>query len=394
VSKNLQLVVLGIMGRMPFAGVAWQTLHYLEGFRRLGCDVYYVEDTSDWPYDPEKNAITGDCSYTVRYLERLMTWLGMADHWAYRSAADGGRTFGLLEPQVSQLFDRTEVLVNLCGATRLRDEHLGVPVRIYLETDPVVPQIEVAQGRAFTIDLLGAHTHHFTYGESLGRPDCDVPLDRFEYQATRQPIILDWWTSPHSNGKKPPPPAGCFTTIANWYQSGKNIQWNGETYSWSKHLEFLKFIDLPRRTQDRLELALASVDIEAVRMLTANGWQIADAMALSKDILPYRDYILGSRAEFTVAKDQNVRLRSGWFSDRSACYLAAGRPVITQETGFSRLFPTGKGLFGFTKMDEILAAVEAIASDYDGNCHSARALAAEYFTAEKVLGRLLARAGL
>ena len=129
-------------------------------------------------------------------------------------------------------------------------------------------------------------------------------------------------------------------------------------------------------------------------MLVANGWQIADAMALSKDILPYRDYILGSRAEFTVAKDQNVRLRSGWFSDRSACYLAAGRPVITQETGFSRLFPTGKGLFGFTQMDEILAAVEAIASDYDGNCHSARALAAEYFAAEKVLGRLLARAGL
>jgi len=390
VSQNLQLVLLGIMGKMPFAGVAWQTLHYLEGFRRLGCNVYYVEDTLDWPYDPERNAVTGDCGYTVRYLERLMAWLGMPDHWAYRSGAGGGRTFGLSELQVSQLFDQTEVLVNLSGATWLRDEHLGIPVRIYLETDPVVPQIEVARGGTSMIDLLSAHTDHFTYGESLGSPGCDVPVDRFEYRSTRQPIILDWWAS---TGKMPPP-AGCFTTIANWYQSGKDIDWNGESYSWSKHLEFLKFIDLPSRTEERLELALSSIDTESTRMLTGHGWQIADAMALSKDIFTYRDYIMGSRAEFTVAKDQNVRLRTGWFSDRSACYLAAGRPVITQETGFSRVLPTGKGLFGFMKMADILAAVEAIASDYDGNCRAARDVATECFSADKVLGSLLARAGL
>src|SRR5262245_23989892 len=134
------------MGRMPFAGVAWQTLHYLEGFRRLGCNVHYVEDTLDWPYDPVKNAITRDCSYTVRYLDRTMAWLGMPGQWAYRSAPDQGRTFGLSELQVSQIFERADVLVNLSGATRLREEHLDIPVRIYLETDPVVPQIQIAQG--------------------------------------------------------------------------------------------------------------------------------------------------------------------------------------------------------------------------------------------------------
>ncbi|MDQ3929823.1 MAG: hypothetical protein M3328_11860, partial [Chloroflexota bacterium] len=259
-SKKLRLVVLGMMGRTPFAGVAWQVLHYLEGFRRLGHDVYYVEDTGDWPYDPEQNTITDDCSYTVNYIARLMAWCGLPDRWAYRAVTQGGRTYGLSESQLSRLFEQADALVNLTGATVLRDEHLRVPVRIYLETDPVLPQIEVALGRRFTIDMLSAHTHHFTYGENLGAPDCGVPLECYDYLPTRQPIILDWWTSGDSrlpNGNNQHSAGRPFTTVASWQQSGKDIEWNGEAYTWSKHLEFLKFIDLPRRTQQPLELALA-----------------------------------------------------------------------------------------------------------------------------------------
>jgi hypothetical protein len=380
-----------MMGRAPFAGVAWQAIHYLEGFRRAGCDVYYVEDTGDWPYDPEQDSITGDCRFTTRYIAQLLEWCGMPDRWAYCAAAEGGRGYGPAASRLADLWRHADALINLTGATVLRDEHLRVPVRIFLETDPVLPQIEVAQGRPFTIDLLAAHTHHFTFGENLGAADCAVPVGRFAYQPTRQPVVLDWWTderSPQAHDK------GKFTTIASWQQDGKDIEWNGEVYSWSKHREFLKFLDVPRLSGRAFELALACGDREAVRLLESHGWHVRDALALSRNILPYRDYILGSRAEFTVAKDQNIRLRSGWFSDRSATYLAAGKPVITQNTAFGNILPTGKGLFAFDILDEVLAAVEAIEADYPAQSRAAREIAGEYFAAERVVASLLERAGL
>jgi len=392
-----RVVVLGIMGRTPFAGVAWQVLHYLEGFRRLGFEVHYVEDTGDWPYDPVQNTITDDCRYAVDHISRLMAWCGLPDRWAYRAAAQGGRTFGLSEFQISRLFEGADALVNLTGATVLRDEHLQVPVRVYLETDPVLAQIEVAQDRQFTIDVLTAHTHRFTYGENLGAPDCGIPLQRFDYRPTRQPIVLEWWTPAAGlslSGSRQLPTDGRFTTIGSWHQSGKDIEWNGETYTWSKDLEFLKFVELPRRTRQPLELALACGDAEAIRLLTTHGWSVVDAIALSRDILPYRDYILNSYGEFTVAKDQNIRLRSGWFSDRSACYLAGRRPVITQETGFSKYLPTGRGLFAFRTMDHILEAIHEINADYSRHSKAALEVAHEYFAAERVLASMMERAGL
>ena len=394
-SRSL-VVVLGMMGRTPFAGVAWQVLHYLEGFRRLGHDVYYVEDTGDWPYDPEQNTISEDCRYTVNYIGRLMEWCGLSGRWAYVAAAQGNRAFGMSDAQVAELFRRADGLVNLTGATVLREEHRRVPVRVYLETDPVLPQIEVAQGRRFTIDLLEAHTHHFTYGENLGAADCLVPVGRFRYLPTRQPVVLEWWDTPGPGlgGRPSMPAARRFTTIASWQQSGKDVEWNGEAYAWSKHHEFLKFIDLPRRTDQVLELALACGDDDALRLLRANSWRVVDALGLSRDCFPYRDYVRGSDGEFTVAKDQNIRLRSGWFSDRSATYLAAGKPVITQDTAFGKVLPTGRGLFAFRTAEDVLAALDAVARDYAGQSRAAREIAAEYFAAEKVVGRLAEQAGL
>ncbi|HWO41713.1 MAG TPA: hypothetical protein VNO43_07920, partial [Candidatus Eisenbacteria bacterium] len=278
------------------------------------------------------------------------------------------------------------------------------------ETDPVLPQVEVANGNAFYIELLEAHTHHFTFAENLGAADCGVPLDRFNYRPTRQPIVLDWWTQGSSTSFQ----GGArlsdrFTTIASWRQTGKDFEWDGETYTWSKHHEFLKFIDLPRKTTERLELALAlkgskrerdgtwvlhdDGDAKAMELMKSHGWRIVDGLALSREVSSYRDYILGSRGEFTVAKDQNVRLRSGWFSDRSACYLAAGRPVVTQDTGFGRFLPTGEGLFAFSTMEDILAAFAAISRDYERHCRAARAIAERHLSAETVLQKLVDEIG-
>jgi hypothetical protein len=385
----MRVVVLGMMGRTPFAGVGWQVLHYLEGFRRLGWDVHYVEDTGDWAYDAERNIITDDPTYPLAYIGRLMSWAGLGDRWTY--VAPDGRSLGPERITLEDLFASTDVLVNVTGATVLRDEHMVVPVRIFLETDPGLPEIEVAQGNEFTTNLLEAHTHYFTYGESFGKPGCLLPVDRFDYQATRQPVVLDWWTPPEG---APSARTDAFTTVTSWEQAGKDAEWNGETYYWSKHLEFLRFIDLPRHVDPPLELAMASEDSAVIDRLTSHGWHVIDGVALSKDILPYRDYIFGSHAEFTVAKDQYVRLRTGWSSDRSACYLAAGKPVITQDTGFGTVVPVGEGLFAFTDMEDVVAAVDAIESRYELHARAARELAEEFFGAEKVVDALVQDAGV
>ena len=406
-SRKLRLIVMGILGRTPLAGVSWQVLHFLEGFRRLGHDIYYIEDTGGWAYHPlrtnadheAEDAYEINLQYAVSHVARVMSAHGLQDRWAYRSRVDD-RIFGLSETQVSNAFENADALVNLTGSTQLREEHARVPVRIYIETDPVLPQIEVAQGDRKRIDLLSAHTHHFTYGENLGAPDCGVPVTRFKYLPIRQPIVLDWWTTDAEPGSelndrfKVRP---YFTTIAKWRQPGKDIDWNGETYSWSKHVEFLKFIDLPRRTGQEFELALAwqdEKDQEAIPQLRSHGWRIIDGISLSLDAAPYREYILRSRGEFTVAKDQNIRLRSGWFSDRSACYLAAGKPVVTQDTAFGNILPIGRGLFAFRNMEDILTAIETIEGDYDRHSRAAREIAQEYFATENVLCSLIERVGL
>jgi hypothetical protein len=380
-----RVVLLGMMGRTPFAGVAWQVLHYLEGFRRAGCDAFYVEDTGAWPYDPVQNTVTDDPGYTIRYLRDLLRQVGMDGRWAY--VAPDRTVHGSSATTIAQALAEADVLVNLTGATVLREEHLEVPIRVYLETDPVAPQIEVALGAPFTVELLAAHTHHLTFGENLGASDCGVPVDGFQFCATRQPVVLDWWR-PDGVELRP-----SFTTVASWQQTGRDIEWRGETYFWSKDREFLKVLELPRQVSAPIELALACDEERVLALLRDHGWRVRDALELSLSPEPYRDYIVESRAEFTVAKDQNVRLRSGWFSDRSACYLAAGRPVVTQATGFENVLPTGEGLFAFETADGAAAAIEAIEADYERHSAAAAELAREYFDAQRVISALLREVG-
>jgi hypothetical protein len=389
--EKLRVIVLGIVGRTPVAGVAWQALHYIEGIRRLGHEVYYVEDTQAWPYNPE--TARNDSVYTVKYIERLMDWCGLGDRWAYCDVSQGGRVQGPSGPQLATLFEAADVILNVTASCELKESYLKVPARIYLETDPGVPQIELAQGKRYTLDFLRAHTHHFTFAENYGQPDCGLPPGPFNYYPTRQPVVLDWWQEDdRSSALQRCSAPSRFTTIATWKQSN-DIIWRDETYTWSKDRQFVQYIDLPARSGQTFELALACSDAQSMARLGAHGWKVSDALALSKDIFPYRDFIARSRGEFTAAKDQYVRLRTGWFSDRSACYLAAGRPVVTQDTAFGKFIPTGEGLLAFNSMEEILGALRAINADYERHSRAARAIAEEYFRAETVLKKMLQDVG-
>jgi len=379
------IIVFGILFWYPLAGVTYQFLHYLIALRQLGWDPYYVEDSQRWLFDPDLNNTTPMPQANIARIAPVLEAHGFGDHWAYRSHHEGGRVYGIGEARLKVLYREAAAMLNVTGSQELRDEHLAGPRRIYVESDPVKSQIEVAAGDVELIRVLSQHDTLFTFGENLGQPDCGVPLERFTWLPTRQPVVLDLWTPPTGDG-------GAYTTIATW-SSRNDVVYRGQTYYWSKDREYEKVLDLPRRRRGPFELA-TQVDAPTAARLAAHGWRVSRAYEVSRGLGRYHAYIGDSRAEFTVAKDQNVRLRSGWFSDRSACYLAAGRPVITQDTGFGNVLPTGKGLFAFRDLDDVLAAVDAIESDYEGQRRAAREIAAEHFDAAKVVGSLLERAGL
>jgi hypothetical protein len=382
-----KVIVFGILFWYPLAGVTCQFLHYLLGLRRLGYDPYYVEDSARWVYDPRINDLSPDAADNIAAVLPALQAHGFGERWAFRGSYPEGKCYGMSEEQILRLYRDADAFLNVTGAQEIREEHLACPRRIYVESDPFASQVKVAMGDRGMIAALEAHDTLFSFGENLGAPDCDVPIERFHWLPTRQPVAIDLWDGRAPQAKAP------FTTITTWHNKGKNIDYRGDTYYWTKDREFEKFLDLPRRRPIPFELA-AGVTPEVRQLLLGHGWHQVHSVDVSKDLDCYRGYIQGSRGEFTVARDQYVRPNTGWFSDRSACYLAASRPVITQETGFSKFLPTGKGLFGFKAMDDILAAVDAIESDYEGNCRAAREIAAEYFATETVVGSLMERAGL
>jgi hypothetical protein len=369
--------------------MAWMHMQTVVGLRRLGHDVYYFETTSSWPYDPIQQARVCNSDYAVQYLAKLAASFGLADRWAYRRSYSDKRWFGLTCQRAQDLLANADVVLNIAGATRLAEEGLKVSRLVFIGTDPVYHELAFITGDENVRTLVEEHSEFVTYGENIGNPDCPVPPFPRLRARTRQPVLLDLWKN--SNGSR-----NAVTTVCNWKQDGLDIEYQGETYYWSKHREFLKFIDLPRRVRHPIELAtgLANLQPEVRGMLESYGWRLVDAHQFTTDPWPYRNYVRSSRGEFTVAKDQNVRLRSGWFSERSACYLASGRPVITQDTGFGKFLPVGEGLFAFNTTEEVVAAFEAVDADYEKHQRAAYAIAEDYFKAETVLTRLLEDLGV
>jgi hypothetical protein len=392
--KRKKIIVLGFMGGMPIAGVIWQHIHYIVGLQRLGHEVYYVEDTLNYPYDPVAFNISDDYSYATETLGRLAKEHGFEGRWAYCARfKETTESAGMPLNKLRDLYKEADCALNICGSHDMNDDLRTIRHLIYVESDPGVEQIKIDQSESATIDYLKEHHHLFTFGENIGTPAFAVPTHGFNWLPTRQPVVTDLWCA----AAEAPAfdPVAMFTTICNWSTSGKkDIVWRGSNYLWSKSLEFLRFVEAPKLSGEPFEMATDIKKEDERELFEKNDWKLVLPHDLSVDWNGYRDYIRNSKGEFTCAKDQYIRLNTGWFSDRTACYLAAGRPVITQATGFTAFYGGKEGLFAFSTMEEIVHAVAAIRADYKKHSRAALEISREVFEAEKVLSSMLERAGV
>jgi hypothetical protein len=384
-----RIILSGYVVRNPIGGYAWQAAHYLLGLRALGHDVWFYEDTGLYTqaYNPTTNEFGPCYDYGIDATGAFLSRLGFGDRWVFVDVATG-REHGSCAGRGRELLRTADLVVNVAGINRLTSEERGGRPSIYIDVDPGLTQIKACEGPSVLHAILDEQQALFTYGQNIGTPRSGIPDAGYRWHPTRPPVALELW-------RDAGPPGRVYTTVGRWNETQRDLSFAGQTFQWRKRTEWLRCLDLPARTGAEFEVAM---DVENVpgdpALLGAHGWRIANPRLVSGDPWRYRDYIRGSRGEFTVAKELNVRLRSGWFSDRAACYLAAGRPVVEQDTGFGDVVPTGPGLHVFRTIMDAAAAVEAIERDYAAAAAHASAVAEEWFRADRVVGELLRVAGL
>jgi hypothetical protein len=383
-----KIVVLHLAARYPFAGVIWQLLHHLVGFRNLGLDVYYIEDHSAAVYDPLVGSPVRDPTSNLRGLAAVLERWGFGGRWSFLDSVRE-EYVGMTRERCFELLREADGVINLCGATELRDEHRSSRCLVYLETDPGLFQFDLQRKIPTAIERARAHHLLFTYGYNIGAPDCLLPTAGYQWRPTWPPVLLDEWRP----GIGPAEPRA-FTTVGTWHNRGHDIELRGDTFYWSKDVNFRKVLDVARRADQPIELATDLNSGPDYECAIAGGFTFTPVVPMSLDVDAYRNYISASRGEFTVAKDVYVRTRSGWFSDRTVCYLAAGRPVVTQRTGFEKFVPTGEGLCAFDTAAEAADAIRTINADYPRHARAARKIAEEYFGADKLLGAIAEAIGV
>src|SRR5215813_3026784 len=376
----MKIICAGNLIRYPLGGFSWHHLQYLVGFAQMGHEVTYVEDYGwgDSCYDPARGDMTSDPRYGIAYLIKLLQQYdsyGLDKRWCY--LAEDGVAHGLSRQRLAQLCRECDVFFNLSNINWIPEFEL-CGRRELMDTDPVFTQIG---GHGMSESFSQYHAL-FTYGENVGRPGCPAPTGGARWQPTRQPVTLDLW--PVSDGV----PSAPFTTVMNWSAYGER-EYEGRVYG-QKDREFTPFFSLPNQSGQLMEIAL-NAPLATRKRLAAGGWRLADPGEVTRDLWTYQDYLRASRAEFSVAKHAYVSARCGWFSDRSAGYLAMGRPVIVQDTGFSDFLPCGAGLLAFRSPAESLEAINRLNDNYDMHCRAARAVVEEYFDARRVLTDLLER---
>jgi hypothetical protein len=382
-SDRLRIVVLGYVIRGPLGGMVWSNLQFLMGLADLGHDVHFVEDSDDYPacYDPQRHVTDTDPSYGLRFAAAVFARIGFGQRWAYFDAHTS-RWHGPAAEGILATCACADLVLNLCGVNPLRAWLRDVPVRVFVDEDPAFTQIRHLTDPAAR-QRAAAHTAFFTFAENFGQPQCTVPDDGFPWKPCRQPLVPGFIVpSPgHAGGR--------YTTVMQW-ESYAGSAYAGMRFG-MKAESFAPYLDLPARVGHVFELAIGGTSAPRTR-LAAKGWRVIDPLAPTRDPWTYQDYIAASKAEFSVAKHGYVVSRSGWFSERSVAYLAAARPVIIQDTGFTAWLHADAGVLPFTNPDEAVAAIADVNARYAAHCRAARAAAEEYFDARKVLPPLIERA--
>lgn len=366
------IFVSGMAVSVPgHGGATWAVLQYVHGLRSLGYDAVLVEPVPGRP-----------SAAVIRYFDQVVASEGLAGRAALLVGEDAA--LGMDRDEILALAARAPALLNLAGTLADPDILGRIPVRVYVDLDPAFTQLWSAQG----IDMrLGGHTHFASVGPDIGSPSCAIPAAGLDWIPTLPPVALGRW--PVAAGR----PGHAWTTVANWRGYG-SIEHDGRRYGQKAH-GFRELMGLPTRTSERFEVALSihpdeTRDLEA---LAGNGWHLLDPARVASTPDRYRRFVTDSLGEIGVAKTGYAEADCGWFSDRSAVYLASGRPVVARDTGFGRHLPVGDGLLAFRTEDEAAAAVERVRADYARHARAAREVAETHLDARLVLGRLLSRAG-
>jgi hypothetical protein len=374
-----RVVVAGWVTGLPTASFFWHAVSFAVGFRDAGHDVWFLEDSGDypWSYDPETQELDESAAYGVRFLASEMDAIGMGDRWVYRHGPTD-RHDGMSVEQTREVLAEADVFVNVSLTTPMRPEYLAVPERLAVDTDPVFTQVRIAQGDWLLGGVADSHTRLFTFGRG------PLPGQRHEWVPTRQPVVTRCWpVEPH------PGPDAPFTTIMTW-KAYPPVEWDGVVYG-AKDRSMQPLLDLPSRTSCRLEVALGGGDDhwKAQRVLGDNGWELSDPMEANASSAQFHRFLARSAGELGIAKQGYVAARSGWFSERTCCYLASGRPAVVADTGWDDWLPEGEGLFGYRSADDAAAALDEIRADPDRHAQAARKIAVEHFEAADVCTALL-----
>ena len=380
------IVVAGGMAQRPgYAGHTWQFLQYLLGLRRLGWEVLFLDRLEDaMCTDRAGNPSSLEESYNLHYFRRVMQRFGLGEDFSL-ICRQGGTYIGASRSEVLERTRGSRFLLNVMGF--ITDESIlaAAPRRVFLDTDPGIGQI---WKELKLHDLFGGHDDFVTIGENIGYDGCEVPTCGIDWIKIHQPVVLGQWPVSASHNHR-------ITSVVSWRGPFGPLEFRGKKYGLRVH-EFRKFVELPAAAGAEFELLLDIDPVEAdeVARLEANGWRVGNPKQLACEPEAYRTFIQNSAAEFMVAKNIYVETCGGWFSDRSICYLASGKPVIAQDTGLSRLYPVGEGLLTFSNLHEAVVSVGEVMRNYDRHSAAARRVAEQYFDSDKVLSNLLIKLGV
>ncbi|MAE77109.1 MAG: hypothetical protein CMJ85_09595 [Planctomycetes bacterium] len=373
---SLRIILCGYIVRGPVAGMTWSVLQWVLGLRRLGHDVWYLEDSDDWEscYDPSRHITTTDPTYGLNYAEEVFRGAGLEDRWAYYDA-HSRRWHGPADH--AEVCRTADLLINISALHPIRPWLERVPRKAYVERDPGFHQIQLLQVPD-RMEIAKAHDVFFTFGRHIAQGKTEIPLAGFTWHGALQPTVLDCWPV------QPPRRGGPFSTVMLWDSYPDRSY--GDLRLGTKRDSFPLIMDMPRHTKRRCEIALGGEDFPR-QEIESHGWVLRDPLAVSRSLHTYQGFIHASRGELTIAKHGYAG--TGWFSERSQQWMATGRPVITQDTGFQSWLPAGDGLFAFETFDQAHAAVEELEGNYDYHCRAARELAEEHFDSDKVLPRFI-----